>query len=45
MNKVPPYWNRAKKNLMKKDKVMKNLIIKYSDKTLTTRKNVFFFFM
>ena len=42
MNKVPPYWNRAKKNLMKKDKVMKNLIIKYSDKNLTTRKNVFF---
>ena len=42
MNKTPPYWNRAKKNLMKKDKVMKNLIIKYSDKTLTTRKNVFF---
>ena len=42
MNKVPPYWNKAKKNLMKKDKVMKNLIKKYSDKSLTTRKDVFF---
>ena len=42
MNKAPPYWNKAKKNLMKKDKVMKNLIKKYSDKSLTTRKDVFF---
>ena len=42
MNKIPPYWNKAKKNLIKKDKVMKNLIKKFSDKTLTTRKNVFF---
>ena len=42
MNKAPPYWNKAKKNLTKKDKVMKDLIKKYSDKILTTRKNVFF---
>ena len=26
MNKAPPYWNKAKKNLTKKDKVMKDLI-------------------
>ena len=42
MNKVPPYWNKAKNNLTKKDKVMKDLIKKYSDKILTTRKDVFF---
>ena len=42
MNKAPKYWNKAKKFLMKKDKVMKNLIIKYSDKSLSTRKDVFF---
>ena len=42
MNKIPPYWNKAKKNLMKKDKVMKKLIKQYSDKNLTTRKDVFF---
>ena len=42
MNKTPPYWNKAKKNLIKKDKIMKDLIKKYSDKILTTRKDVFF---
>ena len=42
MNKIPKYWNKAKKQLMKKDKVMKKLIIKYSDNNLTTRKDVFF---
>ena len=42
MNKVPPYWNKAKKNLIKKDKIMKDLIKRYSDKSLTTRKDVFF---
>ena len=42
MSNSPTYWNKAKKNLMKKDKVMKNLIKKYSDKNLTTRKDVFF---
>ena len=42
MSKVPAYWSKAKKHLMKKDKVMKYLIKKYSDNNLTTRKNVFF---
>ena len=42
MNKPPKYWNKAKKYLSKKDKVMKTLIYKYRDKTLTTRKDIFF---
>ena len=42
MTKPPKYWNKAKKYLSKKDKVMKDLIYKYSDKTLTTRKDIFF---
>ncbi len=42
MTKPPKYWNKAKKYLSRKDKVMKNLIIKYKDKTLTTRKDIFF---
>ena len=42
MNNVPHYWSKAKKKLIKKDKVMKNLIKKYSNKTLITRKDVFF---
>ena len=42
MSKPPKYWNRAKKYLSKKDKIMKILIYKYRDKTLYTRKNIFF---
>ena len=42
MNKAPNYWNKAKIYLIKKDKVMKKLIKQYSDKNLTTRKDVFF---
>ena len=45
MNKVPKYWNTAKKSLSKKDKVMKLLINKYSgpsETILTTRKDIFF---
>ena len=42
MTKTPKYWNRAKSYLSKKDKVMKILIKKFRDKTLTTRKDVFF---
>jgi len=42
MSKQPYYWNVAKRHLVKKDQVMKKLIINYSDKNLTTRKNVFF---
>ena len=42
MSKAPNYWYKAKTHLMKKDKVMKKIIRKYSDKNLTTRKDVFF---
>ena len=42
MNKAPNYWNKAKIYLIKKDKVMKKIIRKYSDKNLTTRKDIFF---
>ena len=42
MNKPPQYWNKAKKYLSKKDRVMKILIEKYKQKTLTTRKDIFF---
>ena len=45
MSKVPKYWNKAKKYLSKKDKVMSSLIKKYespSETVLTSRKDVFF---
>ena len=42
MNKKPKYWNSALKYLSSKDSVMKTLIQKYNDKTLTTRKDIFF---
>jgi len=42
MSKAPPYWNKAKKYLSKKDIKMKNLIKNYTDANLTTRKDVFF---
>ena len=42
MTKPPKYWNRAKIYLSKKDKIMKILIRKFKDKTLTTRKDIFF---
>ena len=42
MSKPPKYWARAKKNLSKKDKVMKKLISDYKDGCLTTRNDVFF---
>ena len=42
MTKPPKYWNKARKYLSEKDKVMKKLIYKYRDKTLTTRKDIFF---
>ena len=42
MNNSPKYWIKAKKYLSKKDKVIKSLIYKYRDKTLTTRKDIFF---
>ena len=42
MSKPPKYWNKAKKYLSNKDRVMKILIEKYKQKTLTTRKDIFF---
>ena len=42
MSKRPRYWNIAVKYLSKKDPVMKKLISKYKDKTLTTRKDIFY---
>ena len=41
MSKPPLYWNKAKRYLSSKDRVMKTLIEKYSDASLTTRKNIF----
>jgi DNA-3-methyladenine glycosylase II len=42
MRKKPLYWNKAKKFLSKKDKVMKKLIHDYKDGSLVTRNDVFF---
>ena len=45
MSKKPSYWNKAKKYLSKKDRVMSLLIKKYkspSETVLTTRKDVFY---
>ena len=42
MSETPQYWNKSKKILSKKDKVMRSLIKKYSDTNLTTRKDIFF---
>ena len=45
MTKVPKYWNKAKKYLSKKDKILSSLIINYkspSETILTSRKDIFF---
>ena len=45
MSNKPKYWNKAKKYLSKKDKVMDSLIKKYkspSETVLTSRKDIFF---
>ena len=45
MSKIPKYWNKAKKYLSNKDKVMKLLIKKYSgpsETLLTTRRDIFY---
>ena len=42
MSKPPAYWNKAKKVLSKKDKVMAKLILAYKDGALVTRNDVFF---
>ncbi len=40
--KKPNYWNKAKINLSRKDKVMKKLIRIYKDGALVTRNDIFF---
>ena len=42
MSKPPKYWEKAKKILSKRDKVMKKLIFNYKDGSLITRNDVFF---
>ena len=45
MTKTPKYWNKAKRYLSKKDKVISKLITKYkspSETILTSRKDIFF---
>ena len=45
MTKVPKYWNRAKKYLSKKDKIIAKLIKDYrspSETILTSRRDIFF---
>ncbi len=45
MTKPPSYWNKAKKHLSKKDKIMLKLIKSYkspSETILTSRKDIFF---
>tara|TARA_B100000214_G_scaffold374278_1_gene356564 strand:+ start:1821 stop:2447 length:627 start_codon:yes stop_codon:yes gene_type:complete len=42
MSSTPKYWNTAKKYLSSKDDIMKKLIKKYNDKSLTTRGDIFF---
>ncbi len=45
MTKFPKYWNKAKKYLSKKDKIMKKLINYYqgpSEVILSSRKDIFF---
>jgi len=45
MTNSPKYWNKAKKYLSKKDKIMRNLIKSYkspTEKILTSRKDIFF---
>ena len=45
MTKVPKYWNKAKKFLSKKDRIMSKLIKNYegpSETILTSRRDIFF---
>ena len=45
MTKIPKYWNKAKKYLSKKDKVISKLIRNYQspcETILTSRKDIFF---
>ena len=42
MSTKPKYWNKAKKFLSKRDKIMKKLIYNYKDRSLITRNDIFF---
>ena len=42
MSNKPKYWNKAKRILSKKDKIMRKLILNYKDKSLVTRNDIFF---
>ena len=45
MTRVPKYWNKAKKYLSKKDKILSKLIKSYespSETILTTRRDIFY---
>ena len=42
MSKKPLYWNKAKRILSRRDKVMKKLINSYKDGNLISRNDVFF---
>ena len=45
MTKVPKYWNKAKRYLSKRDKIMSRLIKNYqspNETILTSRKDIFF---
>ena len=48
MTKVPKYWNKAKRYLSKKDKIIAKLITNYhspSETILTSRKDIFFHYV
>ncbi len=42
MSRKPKYWSKALKVLSRRDIVIKKLILKYRDKALTTRKDMFY---
>ena len=42
MRSKPKYWNKAKRILSKRDKIMRKLIHNYKDKSLVTRNDIFF---
>tara|TARA_Y100001970_G_scaffold284044_1_gene400594 strand:- start:530 stop:1156 length:627 start_codon:yes stop_codon:yes gene_type:complete len=42
MNRPPKYWNKAKKELSKRDKILKKIIKKYNKGYLRSKKDPFF---
>tara|TARA_X000000368_G_C22922326_1_gene663617 strand:- start:284 stop:910 length:627 start_codon:yes stop_codon:yes gene_type:complete len=42
MSNPPKYWNKAKKILSKRDRIIKKLILSYKDRSLVTRNDIFF---